>query len=155
MDYLLLSDNAARQVIDASTIFEECRRVDKATRPYVGGMYWKRHGEYEYLVKTLPDSRQTRIDPRSAKTEAVYKHFTERKTAIEARRKSLQAALKEAERLNKAVKAGRVPSKVIAVLHALEDSGLGEHFRMNYSHLCFRKGGSFTGCESRLGQFLT
>jgi hypothetical protein len=29
MDYLPLSDNAARQVIDASTIFEERRRVAK------------------------------------------------------------------------------------------------------------------------------
>ena len=126
MDYLPLSDNAARQIIDASTIFEEWQRVDKEARPYVGGMYWKRQGKYEYLVKTLPDNRQNRIGPRSAKTEAIFKNFTGRKTAIEARLKSLQAALKEAERLNKAVKAGRVPSKVVAVLQALEDSGLGE-----------------------------
>ena len=63
MDYLPISDNAARQVIDASTIFEEWRRADKEARPYVGGMYWKRQGEYEYLVKTLPDKRQTASAP--------------------------------------------------------------------------------------------
>ena len=137
MDYLPLSDNAARQVIDASTIFEEWRRVEKEARPYVGGMYWKRQGEYEYLVKTLPDNRQTRIGPRAAKTEAIFKDFTERKTAIEARLKSLQGALKEAERLNKAVKAGRVPSKVVAVLQVLEDAGLGEHFRVVGTHALY------------------
>ncbi|MDP3709544.1 MAG: GSU2403 family nucleotidyltransferase fold protein [Polaromonas sp.] len=137
MDYLPLSDNAARQVIDASTIFEEWRRVEKEARPYVGGMYWKRQGEYEYLVKTLPDNRQTRIGPRSAKTEAIFKDFTERKTAIEARLKSLREALKEAERLNKALKAGRVPSKVVAVLQALEDAGLGEHFRVVGTHALY------------------
>ena len=137
MNYLPLSDNAARQVIDASTIFEEWRRVEKEARPYVGGMYWKRQGEYEYLVKTLPDNRQTRIGPRSAKTEAIFKDFTERKTAIEARLKSLQEALKEAERLNKALKAGRVPSKVVAVLQALEDAGLGEHFRVVGTHALY------------------
>ena len=137
MDYLPTSDNAARQVIDASTIFEEWRRADKEARPYVGGMYWKRQGEYEYLVKTLPDNRQNRIGPRSAKTEAIFNDFTGRKTAIEARLKSLQAALKEAERLNKAVKAGRVPSKVVAVLQALEDSGLGEHFRVVGTHALY------------------
>ncbi len=137
MDYLPLSDNAARQVIDASTIFEEWRRVEKEARPYVGGMYWKRQGEYGYLVKTLPDNRQTRIGPRSAKTEAIFKDFTERKTAIGARLKSLQEALKEAERLNKAVKAGRVPSKVVAVLQALEDAGLGAHFRVVGTHALY------------------
>jgi hypothetical protein len=137
MDYLPLSDNAARQVIDASTIFEEWRRVEKEARPYVGGMYWKRQGEYEYLVKTLPDNRQTRIGPRSARTEAIFKDFTERKTAIEARLKSLQQALKEAGRLNKALKAGRVPSKVVAVLQALEDAGLGEHFRVVGTHALY------------------
>ena len=137
MDYLPLSDNAARQVIDASTIFEEWRRVERAARAYVGGMYWKRQGEYEYLVKTLPDNRQKRIDPRSAKTEAIFKDFTERKTEIEARLKSLQGALKEAERLNKALKAGRVPSKVVAVLQALEGAGLGEHFRVVGTHALY------------------
>ncbi|MDP3135826.1 MAG: GSU2403 family nucleotidyltransferase fold protein [Burkholderiaceae bacterium] len=137
MDYFPLSDNAARQAIDASTIFEEWRRVAKEARPYVGGMYWKRQGEYEYLVKTLPDNRQTRIGPRAARTEAIYKDFTERKASIEARLKSLQEALKEAERLNKAVKAGRVPSKVVAVLRALEDAGLGEHFRVVGTHALY------------------
>ncbi|ABE43511.1 GSU2403 family nucleotidyltransferase fold protein [Polaromonas sp. JS666] len=137
MDYLPLSDNAARQVIDASTIFEEWRRVERAARAYVGGMYWKRQGEYEYLVKTLPDNRQKRIDPRSAKTEAIFKDFTERKTEIEARLKSLQGALKEAERLNKALKAGRVPSKVVAVLQALEGAGLGEHLRVVGTHALY------------------
>ena len=137
MDYLPLSDNAARQVIDASTIFEEWRRVEKEVRPYAGGMYWKRQGDYEYLVKTLPDNRQSRIGPRSAQTEAIFKDFTARKTATEARLKSLQGALKEAERLNKALKAGRVPSKVVAVLQALDDAGLGEHFRVVGTHALY------------------
>lgn len=137
MDYLSLSDNAARQVIDASTIFEEWRKVEKEARPYSGGMYWKRQGDYEYLVKTWPDNRQTRIGSRSAETEAIFKDFTERKRTIEARLKSLQQALKEAERLNKALKAGRVPSKVVAVLQALEAAGLGEHFRVVGTHALY------------------
>jgi hypothetical protein len=137
MDYLPLSDNAARQVIDASTIFEEWRRVRNEVRPYAGGMYWKRQGDYEYLVKTLPDNRQTRIGPRSSQTEAIFRDFTERKTAIEARLKSLQQAVKQAERLNKALKACRVPSKVVAVLRALDDAGLGEHFRVVGTHALY------------------
>ncbi len=137
MSFLPLSDNAARQIIDASTIFEEWRRVDGQARPYAGGMYFKREGKYEYLVKTSPDNRQNRLGRRSAETEAVFKEFVEHKHALEARRKSLHDALTEAERMNKALKAGRVPSKVIAVLHALEDAGLGEHFTVVGTHALY------------------
>jgi len=137
MNFLPLSDNAARQVIDASTIFEEWRRVDSQARPYAGGMYFKREGQYEYLVKTSPDNRQQRLGRRSVETEAIFKEFAERKRALEARRKSLHDALIETERLNKALKAGRVPSKVIAVLRALEGAGLGEHFTVVGTHALY------------------
>ena len=55
----------------------------------MGGTYWKREGDYEYLVKTLPDNRQNRIEPRSAMTETIFNDFTGRKTAIKARLKLL------------------------------------------------------------------
>ena len=78
MDYIPLSDNAARQVIDSTTIFDECMRVQQQARQYAGGMYWKRQGDYQYLVKTQPDNRQARIGPRSADTEKVFDEFTTR-----------------------------------------------------------------------------
>lgn len=46
------------------TVFDEHRRVQAEARKYVGGMYWKRQGEYEYLVKTAPDNRQQRLGAR-------------------------------------------------------------------------------------------
>lgn len=64
MEYLPLLDNAARQLIDSTTIFDEFRRVLAQARQYAGGMYWKRQGDYEYLVKTQPDGRQRRIGAR-------------------------------------------------------------------------------------------
>ena len=81
MDYLPLSDNAARQVIDSTTVFNEFMRVRAQARPYAGGMYWKKQGGYAYLVKTKPDNRQERIGPRSAETERIYQDFTSRKPA--------------------------------------------------------------------------
>jgi hypothetical protein len=39
-------------------------------------MYWKRQGDYEYLVKTYPDNRQHRMGPRSADTEKTHQEFT-------------------------------------------------------------------------------
>ena len=128
MDYLPLSDNAARQVIDSTTVFDELVRVQAQARPYAGGMYWKRQKDYQYLVKTQPDNRQQRIGPRTPETERVFEEFTARKSEIEARLKSLQGALRDAERMNKALKAGRVPATVVSVLQTIENAGLGKHF---------------------------
>src|SRR5437879_1862388 len=68
MEYIPLPDSVTRQAIDATTVFNEFTRVRDAARPYAGGMYWKRQGEYEYLVKTSPDNRQRRIGPRDRKS---------------------------------------------------------------------------------------
>lgn len=107
MDYIHLSDNAARQVIDSTTLFNEVGRVESLSRQYAGGMYWKRQGEYEYLVKTAPDNRQRRIGPRSESTEKIHLEFVTRKAQLESRLKPLRAALIDAERMNEALKAER------------------------------------------------
>lgn len=137
MDYIPLTDNAARQVIDSATVFDEAQRVRAQARAYAGGMYWKRQGDYEYLVKTLPDNRQQRIGPRSEETEKTLAEFTARKQALESRLASLREALSEAERMNKALKAGRAPATVVAVLQALENAGLGEHFTVVGTHALY------------------
>jgi hypothetical protein len=137
MDYLPLSDNAARQVIDSTTVFDEFVRVQAQARPYAGGMYWKRQKDYEYLVKTKPDNRQQRIGPRSPETERFFEEFTARKSEVAARLKSLRMALTDAERLNKALKAGRVPAMVVAVLQSIESAGLGEHFTVVGTHALY------------------
>ena len=137
MDYLPLPDNAARQVIDSITVYNELMRVRAQARPYAGGMYWKKQGGYEYLVKTRPDNRQERIGPRAAETERIYQDFTPRKAEVEARLASLKAALKDAERLNKALKAGRVPTMVVSLLQTIEGAGLAEHFTVVGTHALY------------------
>ena len=137
MDYIPLSDNASRQVIDSSTIFDEFVRVQSRAGPYAGGMYWKRHEGYEYLVKTSADNRQKRMGPRSAETEKIYAEFMSHKREHETRLSALRLQLKDAERLNKALKAGRVPSVVVSVLQTLEDSGLHPHFTVVGTHALY------------------
>jgi hypothetical protein len=137
MDYIALSDNAARQVIDSSTIFDEFTRVELQTRPYAGGMYWKQQGEHTYLVKTSPDNRQKRLGARTPESEQIYLEFTTRKRELEARLASLREQLRDAERLNKALKAGRVPTTVVAVLQTIEAAGLGAHFTVVGTHALY------------------
>jgi hypothetical protein len=137
MDYIPLTDNAARQVIDSSTIFEEYTRVHALSQSYSGGMYWKQDAGYTYLVKTAPDNRQKRLGVRSAQSEQIYLEFTSRKRELEARFASLRDQLRDAERLNKALKVGRVPSTVVAVLQSIEAAGLGEHFTVVGTHALY------------------
>lgn len=137
MDYIPLSDNAVRQVIDSTTIFNEFTRVQARARSFSGGMYWKRQDEHEYLVKTLSRSRQHRMGPRSPETERIYQEFMANKGEVEARAKSLRDELRSAERLNKALKTGRVPAMVVSVLQTIEDAGLGQHFTVVGTHALY------------------
>ena len=137
MDYTPLSDNAVRQLIDSSTVFDEFKRTEIQTRPYAGGMYWKRQEGHEYLVKTSPDNRQKRLGSRSPETEKIYLDFTSRKRDLEGRLTSLRLQLRDAERLNKALKTGRVSSTVVSVLQSIEDAGLGQHFTVVGTHALY------------------
>lgn len=137
MEFIPLPDAAARQLVDATTVFDEWMAVRLQARHYAGGMYWKRQDEYEYLVKTLPDNRQQRIGPRSADTEAIAAQFNSRKRDLESRQKSLRSALTEAERLNKALKVGRTPSLVVTLLQVIHDAGLDAHFTVVGTHALY------------------
>lgn len=109
MDYLPIQEAAARQLIDSTTIFDACTRVRGDARHYGGGMYWKRQGGYEYLVKAA-GRRQKVLGPRDTASEATFAQFSQRKAALQTRLASLEQELSRAERLNKAVRVGRVPS---------------------------------------------
>jgi len=137
MDYLPLSDSAARQSIDAMAVFAEYRRCSAEARRLGGGMYWKRQGNYEYLVRTGRDNRQQRLGPRSPETERTHAAFTQAKQAAQTRLQSLRAALQEAERLNKAVKAGRVPGIVVSLLNTLDVLDLAQHFVVVGTHALY------------------
>lgn len=137
MNYFPLPDEAARQVIDAQTILAELTRVKALARQVEGGMYWKQEGAYEYLIKTGRGNRQQRLGARSPELEATYTAFKARKAETEARLASLKAAATTAQRLNKAVKAGRVPSLVVDLLNKLEDSGLSQHFTVVGTHALY------------------
>ena len=137
MNWINIPDNAARQWVDSSTIYQEFEKTKVKAKSFSGGMYWKKQGDYEYLVKTNVDNRQQRVGKRSAETELAYREFMAKKADIEERLRSLRDAVKEAERLNKALKVGRAPAVLIDILHAIHDSGLSEHFTVVGTHALY------------------
>lgn len=137
MLYIPLSDEAARQTIDAMSLWQECARVQRQYQDYAAGMYWKSEGQYEYLVKTKAHGRQERLGRRAPETERIYSEFHKRKSALQPRMQSLQSQLVVAQRLNRAVKAGRVPTIVIDILNAFDAAGLAEHFTVVGTHALY------------------
>jgi hypothetical protein len=138
MNHNPLPESAARQVIDSMTVFTEFRRVAAQAAPYAGAMYWKREGDYEYLVKARPGRRTPeRLGPRAEKTEGILGEYLSRKQALETRLESLRAALTEAERMNKALKAGRTPNLVVSLLQVLNEAGLARHFTVVGTHALY------------------
>jgi len=137
MSFLPLSDSAARQSIDAINIWTEYQHALVAAKLFAGGMYWKKESAYQYLVRTLAGNKQERIGARSEATERIFDAFHARKVAAENRLASLAEALDEAQRQNKAVRAGRVPNLVVKLLNALVAAGLEKHFRVVGTHALY------------------
>ncbi len=137
MLFVPLPDAAARQTIDAMSLWQECARVRRQYQPYDAGMYWKKEGPYEYLVKTKAHGKQERMGSRSPETEKIYADFHARKAALEPRLRSLEDELVVAQRLNGAVKAGRVPTIVIDILNAFDAAGLAPYFTVVGTHALY------------------
>ncbi len=136
-NYFSISDNAARQSIDACTIWREYLRADNAAKAYAAGMYWKKEGAYEYLVKTHGGNKQQRLGARSQETEHIFISFHAKKKEYTSRAAALRGALEEAQRQNKALRVGRTPDIVVKLLNALREEGLEKHFRVVGTHALY------------------
>lgn len=128
LKYLPVSESCALQMLNSATVFEEYLRTERTAAKVRGGMYWKKQGKYEYLVRTTPQNQQTRIGARTLETEQICTDFFSRKAAAEQRLRAIGEALVEAQRLNRAVRAGRAPNLVVALLRRLRDAGMDKHF---------------------------
>ena len=120
-----VSDAAARHTIDAARAFKEFLRVREALKEFEGSMHWKKVEPYEYLVHKK-GRKHVYLGPRSVETQARFEAFTAQKYKLESRFKTLRETVETSQRVNKAVRAGSVPSAVIEVLCALDEAGLGQ-----------------------------
>jgi hypothetical protein len=125
---LELQPAQTRQFIDAESIFLEFRRVCHEAKELRGSMFWKKEAGKEYLIRESSGGAQKSLGPRTAETEAIHARFTARKQGAMSRLATLKAAAVDQQRLNKALRVGRVPNIVVKVLNALESASLAEHF---------------------------
>jgi len=137
IDIIELDDDAKRQYIDARTVFQAWEAARQTAREVSGGMYWRRTGATEYLIRTSRSNAQKSLGPRSAETEAIYDKFFERKNSAESRQSSLRRALNRHQKLNRVLHVGRAPAIVVEILNVLSDAGISEHFTVVGTHALY------------------
>ncbi|MDO9198399.1 GSU2403 family nucleotidyltransferase fold protein [Rhodoferax sp.] len=139
----MLETSAAisRQYIDAVSVFEALEEALEEAAHVRGGMYWHAgpptSPELKYLVRTTPAGAETSLGPRTMELDAVYARFTQRKRESAERVSGLQVALVQQQRLNRALRVGRVDPLVVALLNRLASTKLSGHFRVVGTHALY------------------
>ena len=128
LENLEIDSDAARQYIDARTVFLELERSRKNALQVRGGMVWKTVDDKDYLIRTSTTGGQKSLGRRSAETEAIYGSFIAKKQSVEERLSGLKAAVVKHERLNRALRVGRMPTIAVAILARLANAGLDAGF---------------------------
>lgn len=132
-----LQPSQNRQYIDAETVFLELLRVRDEQLETRGSMFWREVSGTSYLIRESSVGAQKSLGPKDAQTELIFQRFQARKTSLSQRLASLTQATQTQQRLNKALRVGRVPSIVVKTLNALRDAGLHEHFLTVCTHALY------------------
>ncbi len=132
-----LEPDAARQYIDARATFLELERSKKSASQFRGGMVWKTVNGSDYLVRTSTTGGQKSLGRQTPETQAMYASFTENKQQAEERVSSLKQALAKHERMNRALRVGRMPTIAVAILQRLAQAGLDTYFRTVGTHALY------------------
>lgn len=136
-----LSPAITRQYIDAIAVFDALAEATEEAAQVRGGMYWHAGSasspHTQYLVRTSPAGAETSLGPRTPETQAIYDKFMQRKQASTERLTGLKAALDQQQRMNRALRVGRVDPLVVALLNRLASTHLSEHFRVVGTHALY------------------
>lgn len=132
-----LHPNQTRQYIDAETIFLEMLRVRKEQMETRGTMFWRDISGTSYLIRESVGGSQKSLGAQNAKTDSIFQNFQSKKSGLSDRLISLTNAAHVQQRLNKALRVGRVPFIVVKTLNALQDAGLEDHFLTIGTHALY------------------
>lgn len=132
-----LNESQIRQQIDASSVFRATLEAYADVDAVRGGMIWREVAGHKYLIRTSPAGAQTSLGPDSVENRAIAEKFLERKKVASDRLRQLQEQLDVMQRMNRALRVGRVPNVVVETLNVLERAGIAEHFLVVGTHALY------------------
>lgn len=134
MNHLEIDPDAARQYLDARSAFTALEQARQDAEQVRGGMVWKTVSGTDYLIRTSSRGGQKSLGPRSAETERIHAQFVQRKAQATTRLHDLKATVDRHERVNRALRVGRLPTLVVDLLAQLAETGLAPYFRVVGTH---------------------
>ena len=132
-----LNEAQTRQYIDAESVFTALEAARREAQEVRGSMIWRElHGKTR-LIRVSAAGAHTSLGELSDETQRLYNRFKARKEPLEARVVALKKQMEMHERLNRALRLGRVPNIVVATLKALQERDLLEHFTVVGTHALY------------------
>lgn len=122
-----LPEALAKQYIDATQAFDAARDAERQAARYRGSMFWRTVKGRDYLIKETGRLEKS-LGARTPETEAIYHDFRRKKAETEGRLRGLAQGLGMQQRVNAALRVGRTPNIVVALLNALRRAGIADHF---------------------------
>ena len=136
-----LPHNATRQYMDAVSAFTALEEAQREADQVRGGMYWHAGPpsapEAQYLVRTSPTGGEKSLGRRSPENDAIFDAFHRRKSDAEDRLAGLKESVREHQRLNKALRVGRVDPLVVDIINQFTRTRLMKHFRVVGTHAVY------------------
>lgn len=134
---LELSESQTRQQLDASSVFTALLEARGEAALVRGSMNWREIQGKRYLIRTSTTGGQKSLGPESPETQAIAERFFARKEMASDRLKQLTEQAAIMQRMNRALRVGRVPNVVVDTLNALEKAGISEHFLVVGTHALY------------------
>lgn len=135
--FIELSETQQRQYIDAESVFRALEQAQDEAQAVRGSMFWREQAGRRYLIRGAAGGGQKSLGGDTPENRDIHDRFAERKAVAEQRVQSLKAALQEQQRLNRALRVGRVPGVVVNTLQALAAAGLQDHFLTVGTHALY------------------
>jgi hypothetical protein len=137
MQILEIQPNQTRQYIDAESAFLEWLRCRAQAGEIRGSMFWRVVNGTQYLIRESAGGGQKSLGVRSDETENILSRFKARKEEVSKRLAALGEATQTHQRMNKALRVGRVPGIVVKTINALYEAGLQDHFLTIGTHALY------------------
>jgi len=125
VDLAPFNERQSKHFVDTVQLFEAFSNAQIQMQHYVGSMQWKNAKGKQYLFHAKGGRGSgNSLGPRTKDTEQIYSEFSDAKIAAKTTFKELQSRIKEQAATNRAVKLGRVPNVVTAILRQMDIEGV-------------------------------
>jgi hypothetical protein len=134
-----LTTEQRRIAVDTGQLYEHLIELQAERLTLRGGLYWKTVTGHDYLVRVTDRTGGNRsLGPRSPQTEEAYREFTESKSDLDVRIKSINEEIARQAKFCVAAGVNRVPRLASDIVRSLDTNGLlGSHLIILGSHAMY------------------